>query len=283
VQLAASVAVPAVHEAARHDVEAPGYAQLARSVPSQLPPQALPSEAQAERPTGAPVTAVQTPTWPARLQASHWPVQPPSQQTPSTQLPVPHWFAAVQAWPGVFLGWQTPALHQSPLTHCASPLQEARQAVAPHTYGEQVCVTRLGHVPEPSQDAARVPVPAAQDAARQEVEAVGYVQVRTFVPLQLPPQAEPSERQEPRGETGAPVTGQQVPTWPPTLQASHWPVQPPSQQTPSTQLPVPHWFPAVQAWPAVFFGWQTPALHQSPPTHCASPLQEARQAVAPHT
>jgi hypothetical protein len=55
--------------------------------PSQLPPQALPSVAQAARlPCGAPATAVQVPTLPATSQAWHCPPQALLQQTPSTQL-----------------------------------------------------------------------------------------------------------------------------------------------------------------------------------------------------
>ena len=37
-----------------------------------------------------------------------------------------------------------------------------------------------------------------------------------------------------------PTTGEQRPTAPETLQASHWPSQAPLQQTPSTQWAVPH-------------------------------------------
>jgi hypothetical protein len=46
--------------------------------------------------------------WPvlAIEQAEHLPVHVPSQQKPSTQLPVAHWFAAVQAVPVVFLAAQ---------------------------------------------------------------------------------------------------------------------------------------------------------------------------------
>jgi hypothetical protein len=43
-----------------------------------------------------------------------------------------------------------------------------------------------------------------------------------------------------RGATGAPVTGEQVPTCPVRLHAWHCPVHAPSQHTPSTQLPEPH-------------------------------------------
>jgi hypothetical protein len=44
------------------------------------------------------------------LHASHAPPQAVLQQTPSTQLPLPHWLAAEQVVPFVFLGTQVPPL-----------------------------------------------------------------------------------------------------------------------------------------------------------------------------
>lgn len=106
--------------------------QAVREEPSQLPPQELPSEAQAALPPwGEPTTAVQVPREPGRLQASHWPPQAVPQHTPSTQLPLPHWFAAVQVVPGAFWGTQALELHQLPEAHWESVEQVALQAVAP--------------------------------------------------------------------------------------------------------------------------------------------------------
>jgi hypothetical protein len=66
------VAVPAVQEASRQEVDALGYVQLVRVAPSQVPPQAVPSAVQPARvPTGAPDTGEQVPSRPGRLQASH--------------------------------------------------------------------------------------------------------------------------------------------------------------------------------------------------------------------
>ena len=60
-------------------------------VPSQVPPQLVPSVEQALRgPTGLPVTGEQVPTFVETLHASHWPSQAESQQTPSVQKPVAH-------------------------------------------------------------------------------------------------------------------------------------------------------------------------------------------------
>jgi hypothetical protein len=71
------------------------------------------------------------------------------------------------------------------------------------------------------------------------------------VPLQVPAQAVPSVAQAGLPPVGAPVTGEQVPALPETVQEPHCPVQAVSQQTPSTQLPEAHWSAAVQAVPLV--------------------------------
>ncbi len=52
----------------------------------------------------------QVPTLPVRLQALQAPAQAVLQHTPSTQLPLTHAFAAVQAAPRAFLGTQAEAL-----------------------------------------------------------------------------------------------------------------------------------------------------------------------------
>jgi hypothetical protein len=252
-QLASRVAVPPEQEASRQEVEAVGYAHVARTVPSQVPPQAEPSLAQAARPfAGAPVTGEHVPAFPGRLHASHWPPQAVSQQTPSAQLPLTHCPAAPQAWPADFFGSQTPALHQSPAMQSAAELHEARQAVAPHTYGLHACVWIAGHAPAPLQLAASVAVPPEQEASRHVAPAAGYVQESAFVPLQAPPHSEPSVAQAARRPTGAPITGAHCPARPGTSQASHCPLQAALQQTPSTQRPEAHSPPAPQPVPRSF-------------------------------
>ena len=63
------------------------------------------------------------------------------------------------------------------------------------------------------------------------------MQLSRTVPSQTPPQLELSVEQAVLPPWGAPVVGKQVPSWPLTSQASHWPVQVVSQQTPSTHDP----------------------------------------------
>jgi hypothetical protein len=141
-----------------------------------------------------------------------------------------------------------------------SALHVVLQAVGPQTYGLQAVVTGAGQAPAPSQFAAAVAVPLEQLADLQLVVLLGYVHAAVFVPSQLPPQSEPSLLQAVREPCGVPVTATQVPTEPETSQAWHWPPHAVLQQTPSTQLPLPHWFAAVQAPPFPILGVHAPAL-----------------------
>ena len=84
-----------------------------------------------------------------------------------------------------------------------------------------------------------------------------------LVPLQEPPQAEPSEVQAARVPCGAPlVTVVHVPELPGMSQAWHWPPQAWLQQTPSAQLPLTHWLEAPQARPSAFFDTHAPVPSQ---------------------
>jgi hypothetical protein len=100
---AASVITPSVQDTARHWTAAPGYAHAAGSLPSQVPPQAVPSEAQAWRdPCGAPTTVVHVPALPATSHAWHCPAHAELQHTPSLQKPLAHSLAALQPAAGAF-------------------------------------------------------------------------------------------------------------------------------------------------------------------------------------
>ncbi len=72
-------------------------------------------------------TGLHVPTLPATLHASQAPPQAVLQHTPSTQLPLPHWLAAEQVAPFVFLGTQAPASQKLPLLQWASEAQAPGQ------------------------------------------------------------------------------------------------------------------------------------------------------------
>jgi hypothetical protein len=104
-----------------------------RKVPSQVPPQS-PVPAQSGRePTGAPVTALQVPSSPVTLQASHWPSQRALQHTPSTQKPLWHSEARVQASPSGIFGTHIPARQMASPAHSESAWQSPLHSVAPQT------------------------------------------------------------------------------------------------------------------------------------------------------
>jgi hypothetical protein len=168
------VATPPTQLAPRQVTPASGKAQATRLEPSQAPPQAEPSEAHCGRPlTGAPTTGEQVPVSTPRLHASHWPVQPVSQQTPSTQWPFAHWFEPEQVAPSARSAVQTPAEHQKPLVQSASRVQPLAQAVGPHRFGAQGWVCGAGQRPDPSQLAPRVATPPVQLASRHETSDCG--------------------------------------------------------------------------------------------------------------
>ena len=144
-QEAPSVATPPPHDASRHEVGSPGYAQADAVAPSHAPPQAVPSVAQADRtPCGPPLTAVQVPAFPETSHASHCPSQATLQHTPSTQFPFAHCDTAEQLAPSPSLLTQTPAEHQSPAGQSVSTVQLPLQAVGPQANGEHDCVCSAG-------------------------------------------------------------------------------------------------------------------------------------------
>jgi hypothetical protein len=98
-----------------------------------------------------PVTKPQVPTAPSRVQEEQEPSQAELQQTPSTQKPVPHSAAVVQAAPGVSGGVQIPERQTNPeeqsldVRHIAGQLvlvpsqwSGAQASLAPAATGEQV-------------------------------------------------------------------------------------------------------------------------------------------------
>jgi hypothetical protein len=100
------------------------------------------------------------------------------------------------------------------------------------------------------------------------------------LPSQVPvsPQV-PLAAQRPCGSIALSATLVQVPALPETLQAWQVGQLAPPQQTPSTQLPLPHSPPPPHSWPCRLRP-QEPALQKFPGAQSALLLQTATQAVA---
>jgi len=81
---------------------------------------------------------------------------------------------------------------------------------------------------------------------------------------------------------GAPVTAEQLPSWPATSQASHWPSHAELQQKLSTQCPLEHWRSPLQPWPFGRCGVHTPAEQKWPVAHCPSIKQLPMHCEGPH-
>jgi hypothetical protein len=92
--VAASVAWPAAHDAARQLTVSPVKpVHVVRSIPSHFAAahtSPFPPAHAGRAPMGAPTIGVQVPSVPIALHASHWPPQPALQQTPSVQMLLTH-------------------------------------------------------------------------------------------------------------------------------------------------------------------------------------------------
>jgi hypothetical protein len=95
-------------------------------------------------------TGWQVPAFPVRLQTWQLPQLATEQQTPSTQLPLPHSVPAPHSWPSR-LGPQEPLLQTLPDEQSVSRAQTATQAVPLQANGAQLCVVAGLQVPAPSQ------------------------------------------------------------------------------------------------------------------------------------
>jgi hypothetical protein len=125
-----------------------------------------------------------------------------------------------------------------------------------------------------------VAVSSAHAAGAHSVVASGNRQAASFLPSQAPAHA-PAPPQGLRLPTGAPCTGVHVPSWPPRLQAAHWPAHAALQQRPSTQKPLAHWLAAPQAAPGASLGTQAPAWHQAPAAQASSARHAVLHAAGP--
>jgi hypothetical protein len=73
------------------------------------------------------------------------------QQTPSTQLALLHWLAALQDWPLLSLPVHTPAVQKLPEEQSPSLTQLVLHELPPQMYGAQVVMPLSVHEPLPSQ------------------------------------------------------------------------------------------------------------------------------------
>jgi len=151
-------------------------------------------------PRGAPPfgTALQTPSAPVTLQASHCPVQLVSQQTPSMQLPFWQSEPRTQAAPLVCF-----STHLLAMQYCVAVQAEQSPSHAPtvQTPGAQSTELPVAHRPPPSQLPSGVASEPVQIADPQEVLESGKLQAKRLVPPHEPAH-EPAPPQSGRAPTG---------------------------------------------------------------------------------
>jgi hypothetical protein len=274
-QLAAPQTVPAIHLR-----QAPA--------PSQLPsvPQLEAAEAVHSLRGLVPGSAnLHVPTLFVALQVEQVPLQAVSQQTPSTQWPLPQSLASSHTVPFVSTGTQAVATQWLPAAQSVFARHDVAHEAAPHAYAPHDWSIDNPQVPAPSQVRAVVNVETLHDAATQIVPTV-YLR---HAPL---PSHVPSRPQVDIGSTVHSLSGS-VPPMMPRQRPLAWAVfepahamQPPvhalSQQKPSTQAPVEHWEGSVQAEPWAFTVVQMPPRQAKPEVHSAFDVHEILHAVAPH-
>jgi hypothetical protein len=122
-----------------------------------------------------------------------------------------------------------------------SEAQAALHAEMSQTYGSHACTVGAAQLPAPSQNAALVAVPPAQEAVAQMVPWAVRAQLASAAQAPVLPQA-PLGAQRPCGSAAPAPTKVQVPELPVTLQAWHCGQAAALllQQTPSTQRPAAH-------------------------------------------
>jgi hypothetical protein len=163
-------------------------------VPSQVATHS-PTPAQGVLPPcgGPSVTVVHVPSSPPTSHASHCPSHDPSQQTPSTQKPLVHWFSPAQGTPLSRVAVQIPAAQKNPDTQSVSSEQSPAHDSSTQRYGAHSCVCSSGQEPSPWQAASSTATPSVQEGARHCVSSSGYSHCSASTPSQAPPQTEPSD------------------------------------------------------------------------------------------
>jgi hypothetical protein len=239
-QLAAAVAVPPEQLAARHDVVVDATAQEPPLAHSPVLPQggalpqrasAMPARSVAQVPSPAPVLAFEQP-----MQV---PVQALLQQTPSTQAPLAHWLAPVQAPP--VLVTHVPPAHWAFAEQSALLRQVVEHPGPLQTNGAQTCGAGVKQDPLPSQIVAGCVTPLVQEAPAPQLVPRGATW-QCAVPSQVP--SSPQGGLAGHRASAPPLTiAAQVPSgWPvrALVHALQVPVQVLPQQTPSTHAPLVH-------------------------------------------
>jgi hypothetical protein len=197
------------------------------------------------------------------------PLQASLQQTPSMQNPerhcVPDWHPAPSS-----LTPQLPLTQRPPGLQSPSFRQVSRQAPPAQAKGAQSITAPAPHSPCPLQVLAkRRRIPASQTGGPHSVP-TGY-SAQDPLPSQAPvwPQLwAPRSAHLPLGSAFPEAVRVQMPMEPIWLQEVHEPVHSPSQQTPSTQKPVPHSSALAQAAPTNFLP-QLPPTQGRPSAHWA--------------
>jgi hypothetical protein len=224
-------------------------AAFRRQVPVPLQPssQALLPQAPSVPPAG---TFVQVPTEPGTLQAWQVPPQAELQHLPSTQKLLAHWLLPLQSAPGPRLPPQSPPTQKLPEAHWESlPQVVAQRLPLQPRWGAQLVAAGAAQRPALQVDwAVCVLAPASQRACAHTVPFGYFWQAPMPLHLPLSPQlAAPASLQMFLGSTALAGVGVHLPR---ALGRAHdWqaPAQAFSQQTPSTQEPLPHWSPLVQS------------------------------------
>lgn len=185
----------------------------------QTPRQASRVPAQGVRrvPRGAPLTAMHLPLLPVSAQDSHWPAHTPSQQTPSTHMPLAQkasW-PATQASPFALSGRQTLVVGSQycPVPQGWAALQPpAHWVVSAHRLEPQVIAVTAVQAPAPSQVEATRAIPAAQLAGAHCFSERGYWQLSASLPLQTDAQVPCPGQRARTVPRGAPVMVTHLPS-----------------------------------------------------------------------
>jgi hypothetical protein len=117
----------------------------------------------------------QVPLTPASLSTAVQALQVPShavsQQTPSAQKPLVHWFSPEHVAPLASVATHEPLEQKKPERQSPSPAQDVLHAVGPQMYSLQFVVVPATHVPIPSHKRSFVCVEPVHDCAMQTVVA----------------------------------------------------------------------------------------------------------------